>query len=164
MYKFRNFLKARRGEVPMASRAITPEVLWKIFSVNHETQNRIVPPYAPRSRSDAQAAKYLGGRTRRLLTACYNIAFWCLLRGDEVLKIRLEHLEVVSENCIKLHLPFRKTHQFGGESRCTNLSTNRLFANGSSQHLNYRCSPILSLPLASHTILYVSRACHLRVG
>ncbi|KAI0667790.1 hypothetical protein C8Q78DRAFT_1082069 [Trametes maxima] len=55
-----------------------------------------------------------GGRTRRLLECAYTLAFWCLLRFDEVMQIKTQHLVVVSETCIQLTLPFRKTHQCGG--------------------------------------------------
>jgi len=48
--------------------------------------------------------------------AIYTIAFLCLLRSDEVLKIRREHVvyELEPQPRIVLTLPFRKTHQNGG--------------------------------------------------
>jgi hypothetical protein len=51
-----------------------------------------------------------------MLQCIYSIAFLCLLRFDEVLKIQAYHIEVISEveGHIKLILPFRKTHKFGG--------------------------------------------------
>lgn len=59
-----------------------------------------------------------GGSTKRkALQAIYTIAFLCLLRADEVLKIKFEHITFGEENHVafmKLTLPFRKTHQFGG--------------------------------------------------
>jgi hypothetical protein len=57
-----------------------------------------------------------GGRLRLMLQCIYNIAFLCLLRFDEVLKIQHHHLEVIDEvrGEIKLTLPFRKTHKYGG--------------------------------------------------
>ncbi|KAK7025742.1 hypothetical protein R3P38DRAFT_3316397 [Favolaschia claudopus] len=54
-----------------------------------------------------------GARARRLLTLAYVLAFLCLLRFDEVLKIQIHDIEWVSDTCIKLTLPFRKTSQFG---------------------------------------------------
>jgi len=54
--------------------------------------------------------------TRQALHAIYTIAFICMLRSDEVLKIRMEHLEIFPTKII-LTLPFRKTHQFGGKPR-----------------------------------------------
>lgn len=57
-----------------------------------------------------------GGRQRLMLQCIYTIAFLCLLRFDEVLKIQAHHLEVIDEGRgeIKLLLPFRKTHKYGG--------------------------------------------------
>ncbi len=57
-----------------------------------------------------------GGRLRLMLQCIYSIAFLCLLRFDEVLKIQAHHLEVIDEvkGEIKLMLPFRKTHKYGG--------------------------------------------------
>jgi hypothetical protein len=51
-----------------------------------------------------------------MLQCIYIISFLCLLRFDEVLKIQAHHLEVVEEASgqIRLTLPFRKTHKFGG--------------------------------------------------
>jgi len=59
-----------------------------------------------------------GGRVRRMLQCIYTIAFLCLLRFDEVLKIQAHHIEVIdeAEGHIKLTLPFRKTHKHGGLS------------------------------------------------
>jgi hypothetical protein len=51
-----------------------------------------------------------------MLQCIYSIAFLCLLRFDEVLRIQLKDIEVVDKlkGQIKLTLPFRKTHQYGG--------------------------------------------------
>lgn len=72
--------------------------------------------YAAGSRTDAKNPHdWGGGRARRLLTLAYVLSFLCLLRFDEVLKIQMQDIEWVSDTCIKLTLPFRKTNQFGGE-------------------------------------------------
>ena len=57
-----------------------------------------------------------GGHMRLMLQYIYTIAFLCLLRFDEVLKIQAHYLEVMNEATgeIKLILPFRKTHKLGG--------------------------------------------------
>src|SRR5204862_4191035 len=59
-----------------------------------------------------------GARLRLMLQCIYTIAFLCLLRFDEVLKIEAHHLEVIDEATgeIKLILLFRKTHQYGGKN------------------------------------------------
>ena len=58
-----------------------------------------------------------GPTTRRALHAIYTLAFICLLRSDEVLKIRRQDLELVKEDDQTVYmivtLPFRKTHQDG---------------------------------------------------
>jgi hypothetical protein len=53
-----------------------------------------------------------------MLQCIYAIAFLCLLRFDEVLRIELKDIEVIDKNKghIKLTLSFRKTHQYGGKS------------------------------------------------
>jgi len=62
-----------------------------------------------------------------MLQCIYTIAFLCLLRFDEVLRIQLKDIEVVDKlkGHIKLVLPFRKTHQYGGSAvpNCYNLLT-----------------------------------------
>lgn len=50
------------------------------------------------------------------MTAAYTLAFLCLLRVDEVLKIQMHDIKFVTPKCIQLNLPFRKTHQNGGLS------------------------------------------------
>ena len=61
-----------------------------------------------------------GPTTRRALHAIYTLAFICLLRSDEVLKIRRQDLELVKEDDQTVYmivtLPFRKTHQDGRAS------------------------------------------------
>ena len=62
-------------------------------------------------------SSWAGGRKRRMLQAIYTLAFLCLLRFDEVLKIQMHQLKVIdrSQGHFKLTLPFRKTHQYGGK-------------------------------------------------
>jgi hypothetical protein len=52
-----------------------------------------------------------------MLWSAYTIAFWGLLRSDEVLRIRMEHLEFVSLTEVALYLLWRKTNQTGGRRR-----------------------------------------------
>ena len=58
-----------------------------------------------------------GPLTRHALQAIYTLAFICLLRSDEVLKIQRDHIEFVKDDndseYMVLTLPFRKTHQDG---------------------------------------------------
>ncbi|KAF9022872.1 hypothetical protein BDZ89DRAFT_912104, partial [Hymenopellis radicata] len=60
-----------------------------------------------------------GGRARRALNFAYTLAFMCLLRFDEVLKIQSQDVELIRDESgagkdkIRVTLPWRKTSQFG---------------------------------------------------
>jgi hypothetical protein len=101
----------------MSARAITPDLLLKMWQSMVSSENWVIRPYTPGShnngRNQAKTWK-AGGRLLRALWACYTIAFSCLLRFDEVLRIRVEDLEVESSTVIILTLRWRKTAQFGG--------------------------------------------------
>jgi hypothetical protein len=86
-----------------------------MYDFNHKPEHynvKNVGYYRQNKKNDVHA--WGGGRTRRLLGAAYALAFLCLLRFDEVLKIQVQDIEVFSKEKIKVTLPFRKTHQFGG--------------------------------------------------
>ena len=70
-------------------------------------------PAASQDRPDIH--QWGGPLHRRAVRAIYTIAFLCMLRIDEALKIQFHHIEIRAKK-ITLTLPFRKTHQFGGES------------------------------------------------
>lgn len=66
-----------------------------------------------------------GGFKLRLMLQCiYILAFLCLLRSDEVLKIKYEHIKIIDKvkGQIALNLEFRKTHQNGGTISSSNYS------------------------------------------
>lgn len=91
-------------------------MLKKLYDSNHQSHVWSIKDYAAGSRAQpADLHDWGGGRARRLLQAAYTIAFLCLLRFDEVLKIQVHDIEIIGETCIKLTLPFRKTDQFGGK-------------------------------------------------
>ncbi|KAG1724756.1 uncharacterized protein EDB91DRAFT_1170028 [Suillus paluster] len=89
--------KVQAGEVANSARAITSEILLKLYHHNRLPENWTVQPYQPGERKPA------GG----------SLAFLCMLRFDEVLKIQVHDLRVAN-NQVVLYLPFRKTHQNGG--------------------------------------------------
>jgi hypothetical protein len=62
-----------------------------------------------------EISNWSGPNQRTMMQAIYLIAFTCLLRFDEGLKIQHHHIEMVDEfnGHIRLTLPFRKTHQYG---------------------------------------------------
>ncbi|KAF9233222.1 hypothetical protein BU15DRAFT_54200 [Melanogaster broomeanus] len=113
--------KVQAGEVAVSARAITSDSLSKLYHYNHLPQNWSIHPYQPgvRCRQPSEDPNkgclddWGGGRARRLVQAAYTIAFICLLRCDEVLKIQLHDIELFEEGFV-LTLPFRKTHQNGG--------------------------------------------------
>jgi len=111
--------KTRAGEVVKCARAITPELLKRMWESNLEPQNWAIEPYASgqsnASRPDKMKSWNAKGRRRRMLWAAYTIAFWCLLRSDEVLRIRIEDIEIISSTEVALTLLWRKTNQTGGE-------------------------------------------------
>lgn len=87
--------------------------------------------------------QWAGPRLRIMLQCIYAIAFLCLLRFDEVLRIELKDIEVMDKlkGRIKLTLPFRKTHQCGGNfvsSFFTNLDIKpfHLYFNRRELHLD----------------------------
>lgn len=92
-------------------------MLEKLYDFNHQTEIWKIKDYAPKPRMKKNLHEWGGGMARRELQAIYTIAFLCLLRSDEVLKIHREH--VVYEGGTKpwyvLTLPFRKTHQDGSK-------------------------------------------------
>ena len=60
-----------------------------------------------------------GARQRAMMSLMYSIAFLCLFRIDEVLRIEVRHLRrhILPEGPkIELTLDFRKTHQTGGKT------------------------------------------------
>lgn len=86
----------------------------KLYDYNH------LPEYWEIGRDDQpKTAKcgihnWGGPLARRAALAIYTVMFVCLLRVDEVLKIKMEHI-VLEDGKVILTLPFRKTHQFGGK-------------------------------------------------
>jgi hypothetical protein len=98
-----------------ADPSLPQDILKQLYDFNHTSEHWEIKSvdYYRQSKKSGNVV-WGGGRTRRLLQAAYVVAFLCLLRFDEVLKIQLHHIELISEKHVKLTLPFRKTHQFGG--------------------------------------------------
>ena len=87
----------------------------KLWGDVTEEGNFVPPPLLPKDHANAWNGKG-GALVRRALQAIYTIAFICLLRSDEVLKIRRDHITFLTDGTggMILTLPFRKTHQSGG--------------------------------------------------
>ncbi|KAK6996071.1 hypothetical protein R3P38DRAFT_2566244 [Favolaschia claudopus] len=107
--------KVRAGETATSARAITEEMLLELYKFSNKPEILGVTKIRSTFEESRQGVHEWGGaRARRLLALAYILAFLCLLRFDEVLKIQVHDIEWVSDTCIKLTLPFRKTSQFGG--------------------------------------------------
>ena len=100
------------GEVPTSKRAIVEKDLVDFFKKNDTMK---IKDWNTDYRKLDELSNWAGPLQRLMLQAIYLIAFTCLLRFDEVLKIQHHHIEVVDPNYghIRLMLPFRKTHQKG---------------------------------------------------
>jgi hypothetical protein len=90
------------------------ETLEKLYVFNRKAENWAVQDYTPGTKKSPE--QWGGGRARRLLQLAYTIAFTCLLRVDEVLKIQSDDFALLSKDKLRLTLRFRKTSQFGGAS------------------------------------------------
>jgi len=95
----------------MTSRALTSDVIRKIFTYNQADGRSIVQLFVPHGK-----AKDTWGspRHRLLVHAVLTMAFVCLLRIDEVLNLRFEAIQFHSPEQIEIELFSRKTHPFGG--------------------------------------------------
>lgn len=92
-----------------------------MYQFNTKPENWDIKDYAPgtRHKSDTEVKQWGHSRSRRLLNLAYTLAFTCLLRFDEVLKIQAHDMTIFSDPTngdmrLEVKLPFRKTSQFGG--------------------------------------------------
>jgi hypothetical protein len=90
---------------------MTSSLLAKLYEKNQEFT---IQPLQKIINTDGE--NWGGARLRIMLQCIYSIAFLYLLRFDEVLRIEHKDVEVIDsiKGEIKLTLPFRKTHQYGG--------------------------------------------------
>ncbi|KZV82571.1 hypothetical protein EXIGLDRAFT_810520, partial [Exidia glandulosa HHB12029] len=103
--------KAADGEAPTSARAMTPEVMQRLYEFNHRPENWSPRLYAPAQPGETPVAPGM----RRLLLAVYTICFVCMLRSDEGLNIKVRNLSLAEGGkALKLTLDTRKTHQHGG--------------------------------------------------
>ena len=116
--------QVREGETPTSARAIDEETLETLYKYNTDanafpSDKDGDPPPIKRDAASGKSRWDAGSSLRLMLSLLYVIAFLCLLRFDEALRIRfdwitLEQYEGVFR--LKLELPFRKTHQTGSEN------------------------------------------------
>jgi hypothetical protein len=93
------------------------EILARLYHHNNKPEVSVIKPVTRRRRNaPVDPNEWGGGRSRLMLHAVYIIAFLCLLRFDEALKIQLQDIRWIDETSFELTLPFRKTSQYGGMS------------------------------------------------
>ncbi|KAG2358107.1 hypothetical protein BDR07DRAFT_1418586 [Suillus spraguei] len=83
--------KVQAGKVAISAHAITSHILKRMYHFNHHPENCAILDYRPGGCGDG-LLWWAGGCIRRCLHAAYTIAFLCMLRCDEVLKIQLHDL------------------------------------------------------------------------
>ena len=87
----------------------------KLYDYNHLPDFWKICDDQPYTVMDKRNIHNWGGPLARWVTlAIYTVMFVCLLRVDEALKIKMEHI-AFEDKKVTLTLPFRKTHQFGGK-------------------------------------------------
>ncbi|KAJ7445234.1 hypothetical protein B0H11DRAFT_1746916 [Mycena galericulata] len=101
--------KVQAGETSVSSRAITPDILLKLYNVNISNAQY----------NQSTQGSWCSVMTRLMIQAACAVAFACLLRFDEALRIQMSDLEFLEDErgngtIIKLMLRSRKTAQFGG--------------------------------------------------
>lgn len=105
----------------VSATAIDEETMKKLYVYNSDMQ-RFPPDLmsdAPSRKRKARGSWDAGYSLRSMLNFVFILAFLCLLRFDEVLGIQWHWftLQELDDGTIRLkvELPFRKTHQTGGE-------------------------------------------------
>ena len=117
------FSQVREGHVAVSARAMTEDIIHKMFDYN--TNDTLFPAVVTGKRRaqpvQPGAKKWRAERPFRLmLNFFYLVSFLCLLRSDEALRIQWEWLtldegpDIPGGFRLKLELPFHKTHQTGG--------------------------------------------------
>ncbi|KAH9020928.1 hypothetical protein EDB85DRAFT_1872177, partial [Lactarius pseudohatsudake] len=104
--------KVKAGETATSARAISAATLRKLYHFNSRVEVRDLR-HPPVKKSKADCNQWAGQNARRLLQLAFTLAFSCLLRVDEVLKIQSHDFIDLGEDKLQLTLPFRKTSQFG---------------------------------------------------
>jgi hypothetical protein len=111
----------------------------KLYDYNHLPENWEIRD-DQRNMDKRSIHKWGGPLARRVALAIYTVMFICLLRVDEVLKIKMEHI-VFEDRKVILSLPFRETHQFGGKFLSFRLKIHLPVANIPNRHQALRSPP-----------------------
>ncbi|TDL15193.1 hypothetical protein BD410DRAFT_778284 [Rickenella mellea] len=111
--------KARAGQPVTSAKSMDEDTIRKLWEFNMFYTDNRTEAMQPISRKEKEETPTLwaGPNVRLMLQLLYITAMLCLLRSDEVLRIRWSHVVFEPFNGsfrIKITLPFRKTHQTGG--------------------------------------------------
>ncbi|KAH9020488.1 DNA breaking-rejoining enzyme [Lactarius hengduanensis] len=104
--------KVKAGETATSVRAISAATLRKLYHFNSRVEVRDLR-HPPVKKSKADCNQWASQNARWLLQLAFTLAFSCLLRVDEVLKIQSHDFIGLGEDKLQLTLPFQKTSQFG---------------------------------------------------
>ncbi|KAI0319559.1 hypothetical protein OF83DRAFT_1054814, partial [Amylostereum chailletii] len=107
--------KTRGGEEAVSAKAITEEVLRRLYEFNINFTGDHDSGSIPRE--DLKKTMWASRETRLMLNAVYVIAFLCLMRMEEVLRLEWHWIQLERHNNsvrLMVRLPWRKTHQTGG--------------------------------------------------
>ncbi|KAJ3926529.1 MAG: hypothetical protein NXY57DRAFT_966429 [Lentinula lateritia] len=101
------------GDTPTSARAVTSALLENLYYFNRKPEFR-----EPQLSSPPTRKGQLGPRAHSMMNCGYNFSFCGLLCVDEMLKIQLQDINLsddpkTGQLKLSLHLPFRKTSQFG---------------------------------------------------
>ncbi|KAJ3540347.1 hypothetical protein NM688_g6236 [Phlebia brevispora] len=106
----------KQGEVVTSARAITEDIMKRLYDFNQQVPLEAVPQKRKNHPSGQDA--WAGYCVRTMLHCLYTISMLCLLRYDEALNIRWEDITFGFTSLgllfVKIDLSCRKTHQFGG--------------------------------------------------
>lgn len=118
-----HFPKAWMGEIVTSARAITQDIIKKLYQYNDAYEKtHSVDSIARRG----DQTNWGNSHVRCMLHCCYLIMFWCLFRYDEALHLEFHQVELDQDECgiifLKIQLNHRKTHQEGSKNPLCQLS------------------------------------------
>ena len=108
-------MQVRQGEVITSACVIDDSTLKAMYEFNTAIPSDI--PASRKHNTEVEGFRWGGVELRLMLPVIYIISFLCLLRYDEALRIEWHWIEfsiIDNQHCMKISLPFRKTHQTGG--------------------------------------------------
>ncbi|KAJ7593475.1 hypothetical protein C8J56DRAFT_756859, partial [Mycena floridula] len=114
MVSLRHRKVVRAGEAPTSARAVTADDLRRLYKYNTHPDRYTVKEHNKHNLPKTTSSDWFcGGLRHRMLTLAYGIAFTCLLRVDEVLRMEHHHIKWIDENTLEISLDYCKTSQFG---------------------------------------------------